>query len=567
MMSQGTAANPALTPGLGGSGAKPTNFRWVICGLLFYATTVNYVDRSILNALEPTLKGVFNWTPSQYGLINAGFSLAYGIGFILMGNIIDKVGTRVGYAISITVWTLAALSTAFTSTVLQFGLARFCLGLGEAGNFPAAIKTVAEWFPQKQRATAIGIFNAGSNVGAILAPLAVLALVPHFGWRSAFLVTPILAAVWISLWLAMYRPPAEQPRANDAERQLIEADPVAKPVPVKWRYILPHKQAWAFMLGKFLTDPIWWFYLFWSGAFFDFKFHVKLSGVALPLVYIYILADVGSIAGGWLSSTLIKRGWTPNKARKIAMLICAAFVVPVVFAPLVPSDMPGGVWVAATLIGFAAAAHQGFSANIFSTTADMFPKRAVSSITGLGGLAGALGSMILQSVAGVTLELTNSYLALFIIAACAYPLAILLIHAFAPRMKLVTPEELDSKPMPRGVTAFLFAVLGFVVGVPLSYVFQDKTLTLAGLSKDVGLQASTVPAAVLEPLKAAAQRGFGFVDYMAAVLPPGNIFKSFDRAHLLPTLLWVPLACLVIGALVGAALHTLIFPKRQVVRA
>jgi ACS family hexuronate transporter-like MFS transporter len=563
MMSQGIAADPALTAGSSGPNEKPTNFRWIICGLLFYATTVNYVDRSILNALEPTLKGIFKWTPSQYGLINAGFSLAYGIGFILMGNIIDKVGTRIGYAISITVWTLAALSTAFTGSVLQFGLARFCLGLGEAGNFPAAIKTVAEWFPQKQRATAIGIFNAGSNVGAILAPLAVLALVPHFGWRSAFLVTPILAAVWISLWLILYRTPAEQPRANDAERRLIEADPVARPVPVKWRYILPHKQAWAFMLGKFLTDPIWWFYLFWSGAFFDFKFHVKLSGVALPLVYIYILADVGSIAGGWLSSTLMKRGWTSNAARKTAMLVCAAFVVPVIFAPLVPPDMPGGLWIAATLIGFAAAAHQGFSANIFSTTADMFPKRAVSSITGLGGLAGALGSMILQSVAGVTLEITNSYLTLFIIAACAYPLAILLIHLFAPRMKLVTPDELDSKPMPRGVTAFLFAILGFVIGVPLSFFFQNQSLTLAGLPKDVGSMASTLPSAVLQPIVTSSQKGFTFVDYIAAVLPPGNIFKSFDRAHLLPPLLATPLIALAVGALLGAMIHPVLFPNHK----
>jgi ACS family hexuronate transporter-like MFS transporter len=264
------------------SAAKPTNFRWVICGLLFYATTVNYIDRSTLNTLEPTLRDVIHWRPYQYGLINAVFSLAYGIGFLVMALIVERIGVRAGYALAMIGWSISGMLTAFTGNPIQFGITRFLLGLFEAGNFPAAIKTIAEWFPQKQRATATGIFNAGSNVGAVCAPLIVLLLVPFFGWRSAFFVTPILVLIWVGLWLSWYRAPVNQPRANDAERALIEADPIVKAAPVKWRNILPHPQAWAFMAGKFFTDPIWWFYLFWSGAFFNDKFHVKLSGLALP---------------------------------------------------------------------------------------------------------------------------------------------------------------------------------------------------------------------------------------------------------------------------------------------
>ena len=607
-MSQPSPA-PALSKET--SGPKPTSFRWVICGLLFYATTVNYIDRSTLNTLEPTLRDAIHWRPYQYGLINAVFSLAYGIGFLVMGAMVDKVGTRLGYALAMIGWSLSGLCTAFTNTPLQFGFTRFFLGLFEAGNFPAAIKTTSEWFPQKQRATAIGIFNAGSNVGAVCAPLVVLFLVPWLGWRAAFFVTPFMVVIWLTLWLRLYRTPALQPRANDAERALIEADPIVAPVPAKWRNILPHRQAWAFMGGKFFTDPIWWFYLFWSGAFFSDKFGVKLTGVALPLIYIYILADIGSIAGGWLSSTLIKKGMTPNRARKTAMSVCALFVIPVIFAPLVPSGMAGGLWIAATLIGSAAAAHQGFSANIFATTSDMFPKRAVSSITGLGGLAGALGSVILQSVAGVTIELTGgNYLPLFVTAACAYPLAILFIHLFAPRLEQIGEARLETTPMPRGVTALIFAVLGFVVAVPISFYFQGEnrascrlydrktlvTMTFTELSDelprdlvkkaDLGSPDKDAPKVTLDlkrdPTPAEAPKvavlksfsdgnvaytvskdhfkpGFKMGEYVAAVLPPGNIYKSPDRDKLLPPLLWSPLAGIGIGALLGMLLHGALF--------
>ena len=611
-------SQPSLKPDAG-SGQKPTAFRWVICGLLFYATTVNYIDRSTLNTLEPTLREVIHWRPYQYGLINAVFALAYGIGFLLMGLLVDKVGTRAGYALAMVGWSLSGLATAFTSTPMQFGMARFSLGLFEAGNFPAAIKTTAEWFPQKQRAMATGIFNAGSNVGAICAPLIVLLLVPKLGWRSAFFITPILVAIWLTLWLKYYRAPANQPLANDAERALIEADPIVGSGSVKWRNILPHRQAWAFMVGKFMTDPIWWFYLFWSGAFFYDKFGVNLAGVALPLIYIYVLADVGSIAGGWLSSSLIKKGWSPNAARKTAMSICAVFVLPVILAPLVPKDMAGGLWIAATLIGSAAAAHQGFSANMFTTASDMFPKRAVSSITGLGGLAGALGGVILQSVAGVTIELTGgSYLPLFIVAACAYPVAIVMIQFFAPRLEPASDERLETTPMPRGVTAFVFAVLGFSLAVPISYYFQGENRTLYRLDdrktlvtmtfteksdelpRDLLAKASITgsdkptPKVTLdlkreptpqeapivaelnsytngdfafEKAKEHFKPGFTFSEYFAAVLPPGNIYKSLDRDKLLPPLVWTPLVGIGIGALIGAALHGLLFSGKKERRA
>jgi len=446
--------------------------------------------------------------------------------------------------------------------------------------------------------------------------LIVLFLVPYFGWRAAFFVTPILVVVWLIIWLRLYRSPAQQPLANDAERALIEADPIVAPTPVKWRNILPHRQAWAFMTGKFMTDPIWWFYLFWSGAFFSDKFGVKLAGVAGPLIYIYILADVGSIAGGWLSSTFIKRGWSPNAARKTAMLICAAFVLPVIFAPMVPKDMAGGLWIAATLIGSAAAAHQGFSANIFTTTSDMFPKRAVSSITGLGGLAGAMGSVILQSVAGVTIELTGgNYLPLFIVAACAYPLAIFLIHAFAPRLEPVGEARLETTAMPRGVTALIFAVLGIIVSIPISYAFQGDNKINASLydrktlvsmtfveiadtlprdlikKAEIGKADSSEPAVTLDLKRdptpdesskldelrnfkdgnlafdraRAHFKGFTISEYIAAVLPPGNIYKSFDRGKLLPPLIYTPFAGLAVGALLRALLHGVLFgPKKKV---
>jgi ACS family hexuronate transporter-like MFS transporter len=335
-------------------------------------------------------------------------------------------------------WTAAGASTALVTSTLGLAIARSFLALGEAGNFPAAIKTVAEWFPQRDRAHATGIFNSGSNIGAILAPLLVPFVIFHFGsWQAAFLITPTFAVVWIGLWLYIYRSPHQHPRCNSAERDYINCDGVQAPrAKVKWRQILPHRQTWAIMVGKFLTDPIWWFYLFWSGKFIADKFHVQMKGLALPLIVIYVLASFGSLAGGWLSSTLIRSGWTPNAARKTAMFACALAVAPVSVAPIMPS-----MWPAVFLIAIAAAAHQGFSANIFTLTSDMFEKAAVGSVVGLAGLCGGLGSILLQFSAGKIVQASGSYLKVFIIAAAVYMLAVVMIQVLAPKL---TPVDLNA---------------------------------------------------------------------------------------------------------------------------
>ncbi|MDP9175780.1 MAG: MFS transporter [Planctomycetota bacterium] len=426
-------------------GERPTQFRWVICGLLFFATTINYADRSVLNVLAPTLQKTIGWSDKQYGYIGTAFTFAYAIGFVFMGRFIDAVGTRIGYAIALVFWTLAGASHALARTFMEFAFCRFLLGLGESGNFPAAIKTVAEWFPQRQRATATGIFNAGSNVGAILAPLLVPVVVIRFGWPAAFLITPILAAVWIVLWVTLYRQPAHHPLVNQAERDFINSDsaPVVPHKTVRWREILPHRQTWAIMVGKFLTDPIWWFYLFWSGKFISDRFHADIKHIGPPLIVIYVLADFGSIFGGWLSSALIRNGWSTNSARKLAMFGCALAVLPVIYAPVTNS-----MWVAVVLIGLAAAAHQGFSANIFTLASDMFPKRAVGSVVGLAGLCGGVGGMIIQFTSGKILEVTGSYLIMFVIAGSVYLLAVTCVHLLAPRLDVVNLEETESRGFP-----------------------------------------------------------------------------------------------------------------------
>jgi ACS family hexuronate transporter-like MFS transporter len=426
--------------------ARPTHFRWVICGLLFYATTVNYIDRGVFGVLAPTLQDpkvhlkipVGHWDDREFGYINTAWTVAYAIGFLFAGRLIDKVGTRLGYAIAVTFWTLAAASHCLARTWVQFGICRFFLGLGEAGNFPAAIKSTAEWFPQSQRATATGIFNAGSNVGAILAPLIVPVVVANWDWPQVFLITPVLAAIWVVLWLSIYRTPSQHPKVNRAELELIESDsgPMESEKPVPWSKLLPHRQTWAIMVGKFLIDPIWWFYLFWSAKFFHDKFGVQLKGLAGPLILIYVMADFGSVAGGWFSSTLIRRGWTPNAARKTAMFTCAIAVLPVCAAPIV-----NHMWLSAVLIGIAASAHQGFSANIFTTTSDMFPKGAVASVVGLAGLCGAVGGIIMQYSAGVIKQATGSYLIMFCIAGSVYLMAAISVQLLAPRL---TPVQLSS---------------------------------------------------------------------------------------------------------------------------
>lgn len=352
-------------------------YRWRICALLFFATTINYVDRQVLGILKPELSATLGWDEAEYGNIVMAFQAAYALGLLVAGGLIDWLGTRIGYAASLIMWSIAAMAHAAAQSATGFSVARFALGLGEAGNFPAATKTIAEWFPKKERAYAFGIVNAGSNVGAILTPLVVPFIALNYGWRWAFIVTGAIGLLWLAFWLPMYRPPSEHPTLSEAERAYIQADiPESKETKkVPWAQLLIHPQTWAIAVAKFLTDPVWWFYLFWLADFLKKQHGIGLSKLSLPLVIIYLVADVGSIGGGWLSSWLLRRGMTVNVARKTVMLICALLVVPVTFA--VKTD---NLWVAVGLISLAAAAHQGWSANVFTLASDIFPKNTVSTL-------------------------------------------------------------------------------------------------------------------------------------------------------------------------------------------
>ena len=416
------AAVPA-PPGFG--------YRWTICALLFAATTINYIDRQVLGILAPLLQAEVGWSEADYGDIVSWFSFAYALGFLGMGRLLDRIGVRKGFSFAIVAWSLAAMGHAFARTTAGFSVARAALGLGESGNFPGAIKATAEWFPKKERAFATGIFNAGSNVGAIVAPLMVPFIALNWGWEWAFIVTGALGFVWLAFWLAMYRTPETHPRVSAAELAYIRSDPVESTAPVPWLSLLKHRQTWAFFIGKFLTDPIWWFYLYWLPKFLDAGFGVKLAGLAAPLVAIYLVADVGSVGGGWVSSTLIKRGWSVNAGRKTAMLIAALLIVPTMFAPHARS-----LWVAVAIVSLAAASHQWWSANLFTTASDMFPRRAVASVVGIGGFAGAMGGVLFQRATGRILEATgNNYSIIFMVCGLAYVTALLIMHLIVPRLE------------------------------------------------------------------------------------------------------------------------------------
>lgn len=406
------------------------NYRWRICALLFAATTINYIDRQVLGVLAPELQKTIGWNEIQYGYIITAFQAAYAIGLALSGAIIDKLGTRIGYALAICVWSLAAMSHALVGSVAGFAMARFALGLGEAGNFPAALKTVAEWFPRRERAFATGIFNSGTNVGAILAPLSVPIIAVTFGWQFAFLVTGVLSATWLVVWLTTYRAPEQHPKLSSAELALIRSDPVEPTERVPWARLLQYRQTWAFLIGKFMTDPIWWFFLFWLPKYLNSQYGLSLLGLGAPLVAIYVLSDIGSIGGGWLAGRFIKMGWSVNRARKTAMLICALCVVPIVFVSHVQN-----LWVAVFLIGLATAGHQGWSANIFTMPSDMFPRRMVGSVVGIGGFGGAVGGMLIATFTGFLLQATGSYVPVFLMAASAYLLALAIMHFLVPRLE------------------------------------------------------------------------------------------------------------------------------------
>ncbi len=411
---------------------KIGSYRWTICALLFFATTINYIDRQVLGILAPTLQKDIGWNDIDYGYIVTAFQAAYAIGLLVFGRIIDKVGTKIGYTISIALWSVAAMEHALVKTVFGFGFARFSLGLGESGNFPAAIKSTAEWFPKKERALATGLFNSGANIGAVVAPLVVPWITLTWGWQEAFIFTGLLGFIWVVLWVWKYEIPERHKKLSKSELAYINSDPPEEEVvKIPWLQLLRYKQTWAFVIGKFLTDPIWWFYLYWLPLFLNKRYNLDLANLGLPLIVIYTMTSIGSIGGGWLSGVFIKRGWSINKGRKIVMLICAVLVVPIVFASVVPE------WWAVLLIGLAAAAHQGWSANIFTTASDMFPKKAVASVVGLGGMAGSIGGMLIATAAGFILQITGGqYLILFIICGSAYLIALLIFHALAPKMEV-----------------------------------------------------------------------------------------------------------------------------------
>lgn len=421
------------------------SYRWSVCALIFFATTVNYLDRQVIGILKPLLESDLNIGEAEYGYIVMAFQVFYAIGMVAAGRLIDKFGTKIGYGVSVIMWSIAAMGHALATGFFSFGAWRAFLGVSEAGNFPAAIKTVAEWFPKKERALATGIFNSGTNVGAIVAPLAVPAIASAWGWQAAFLLTGALGFFWLILWFLFYEVPDKQKRLSASEFNYIHSDSEEKEDQKKeipWLQLLKYRQTWIFFIGKGLTDPIWWFYLFWIPGWLaqvrGTGLNIKTFG--LPLVIIYSATTAGSIFGGWLSSYMILKGMTPYKARRITMLIFALLVIPILFA----SSSSISTWGAVGLIALAASSHQAWSANIYTTVSDAFPKRAVSSVTGIGGMAGALGGAFVSILAGNLLDfykkaghVEKGYVVMFTIAASAYLLAWIIMQVFAPKNKTV----------------------------------------------------------------------------------------------------------------------------------
>ncbi len=424
-------------------------YRWTICALVFFATTINYLDRSVISLLKSELEKTFSWSESDYSNIVIAFQFSYAIGLLLAGRFIDWIGTKLGYALSLVMWSLAAIGHALVNSTFGFIIARSALGLSEAGNFPAAIKTVAEWFPKKERAFATGIFNSGAAIGAIAAPLTVPFIAKSLGWKWAFIITGAVGLIWLIVWFLTYESPSKHKKLGKAEYDYIhsDADEISSTdnnevkIKISWLKLLQFKQTWAFVFGKFLTDPVWWFYLFWLPAFLKAQYHLDGTATALPVALVYIISTFGSVFGGWLPMNFIKKGWPVYRSRKTSMLIYAACALPVVFAQYLGSI---NMWMAIIIIGFAAAAHQAWSANIFTTASDMFPKKAVASVTGIGGMAGALGGMLIAKLAGLMFDhfkalgkIETGYYIMFIICGFAYLLAWIIMHLLAPRMKRV----------------------------------------------------------------------------------------------------------------------------------
>ncbi len=403
-------------------------FRWVICWLLFAATVCNYIDRQMIGVLKPTLQHDLGWTETAYADIVFWFQAAYAVSYLAFGRFVDKVGAKVGYAVAYSIWTVGHIGHALARTALQFTFARMVLGVGEGGSFPAALKAVAEWFPKRERAMAIGFLNAGSNIGAIATPLIVPLITLTLGWRWAFVITGLGSLLWLVAWLLIYRDPRRHPRVSAREAAYIESDPPDTGPPASWLGLLKVKETWAYAVAKFLIDPIWWMFLFWLPDFFVKRHHLDLRSFGPPLMAIYVVSDLGSLGGGWFSSTLMKRGWSLNAARKTAMLVPAVAVLPIAFAAYINS-----LWGAVAIVALAAAAHQWFSSNLFTLPSDVFPRRAVASVAGIGGTAGAIGGMVMAQYVGAVLTHVRNYTPIFAIAACVYLIALLWLQILTPR--------------------------------------------------------------------------------------------------------------------------------------
>ncbi|NCI51612.1 MFS transporter [Sediminibacterium roseum] len=378
---------------------KIGKYRWRICGLLFFATTINYIDRSVISFLKTTFTTTYGWTDGDYADVEITFKIFYAIGLLGAGGVIDKLGTKIGYAVATGLWSIAGVATGFVNTVVGFKIVRGALGLAEAGNFPAANKTVSEWFPKKERAFAFGILNSGANVGAIVTPVVVPFMLHRWGWQSAFIVTGLLGFIWLIFWFMLYEIPRKHKKLGAAELAYIESDKDETPIAddtspkLSWGKLLTYRQTWAFSIGKFLTDPIWWFYIFWLPDFFGSKYHISTADAAPFVAVVFVISTFGSVFGGWLPMYYInKKGWTVPKARRTAMLIYAFCVTPILFALVLGSI---DKWLAVLVIGIAASAHQAWSANIFTTVSDMFPKKSTASVTGIGGMFGSIGGIFL----------------------------------------------------------------------------------------------------------------------------------------------------------------------------
>jgi ACS family hexuronate transporter-like MFS transporter len=446
-------------------GAKMTHYRWVVCALLFFATTVNYVDRQVFAVLGPSLTDEFHWTETQFSSIVWAFTLAYALGYVAMGRVMDQIGVRRGFVLAVTLWSAAAMAHGLIrpmvyswspwltaalggsllapalASVAGFSVARFALGLAEGGNFPGAIKTVGEWHPKKERAFSTGVFNSGSNVGVIVAAYAVPFIVVEMklGWPAAFYLTGGLGFVWLLFWLALYRSPDQHPKISAAELAYIRSDPADPLEHISWISLLGYRQTWAYTLAMFLVSPIWWFYMYWMPKFLKNNHGIDLQQVFWPLLVVYLLADVGSIGGGGLSSWLIKRGASTNVARKTAFLVCGVCVVPVMCVARLTN-----MWAAVFIVGVAAAAHAGFSANLYTIVSDTVPRKAVSSVVGIGGTAGCMGMLVLAPLVGYILDWTQAtygekdYLIPFVIAGSVYLIATVVIHLLLPRLEPMT---------------------------------------------------------------------------------------------------------------------------------